>query len=107
MSKRVSQRRNARRKARQRNLAPIVVVGSILLLVAAGLLYTMNRSDAGQPAVPVTVQGSPRLHVDQELIDFGDVPVGKMVTASFTLSNVGDQALTISHPPVPEVLEGC
>ena len=67
----------------------------------------MNRSDAGQPSVPVTVSGSPRLQVDQELIDFGDVPVGKMVMASFNLSNTGDQPLTFSHPPVPTVVEGC
>jgi hypothetical protein len=107
MSETANRRRAAGRKARQRNLTPIVVVGSILVLVAAGLLLAMNRSGAGQPAVPVTVNGSPRLHIDQELIDFGEVPVGKMVTASFTLSNTGDQALTISHPPVPEVLEGC
>jgi hypothetical protein len=82
-------------------------MGGILALVAAGLLFTMNRSDAGQSAVPVTVQGSPRLHIDQELIDFGEVSVGKMVKASFVLSNTGDEALTISHPPVPQVLEGC
>jgi hypothetical protein len=107
MSKSVSRRHSARRKARQRNLMPIVVLGSILALVAAGLLLAMNRSDAGQPAVPVTVKGSPRLHVDQERIDFGDVPVGKMVTASFNLSNTGDQPLVFSHPPVPTVVEGC
>jgi hypothetical protein len=47
------------------------------------------------------------LQVDRELIDFGAVPVGKMVSASFVLSNTGDQTLTLSHPPVPEVLEGC
>jgi hypothetical protein len=47
------------------------------------------------------------LHVDQELIDFGDVPVGRMVTASFNLSNTGDQPLVFSHPPVPTVVEGC
>jgi hypothetical protein len=75
--------------------------------MVAGLLLAMNRSTTSQPTVPVTVAGSPRLQVDQELIDFGEVPVGKMVKASFVLSNVGDQALTISPPPVPEVLEGC
>lgn len=107
MSKTATRKRAARRKERQRNLTPIVVVGSILILVATGLLLVMNRSDAGQPAVPVTVSGSPRLQVDRDLIDFGEVPVGRMVKASFVLSNTGDQALTISHPPVPEVLEGC
>jgi hypothetical protein len=107
MNKHSSRRRNAGRNGCQRNLTPIAILGGALFLMAAGLLFTMSQSTVSPPAVPVTVSGSPRLHVDQELIDFGDVPVGKMVKASFTLSNVGDQALTISHPPVPEVLEGC
>ena len=107
MSKTASRRRTARRKERQRTLTPIVVVGGILVLAIAGLLFAMSQSTASQPAVPVTVSGSPRLHVDQELIDFGDVPVGKMVKASFNLSNTGDQPLVFSHPPVPTVVEGC
>ncbi len=86
---------------------PVFVVGGILVVAVAGLLFARSQSTANQPAVPVTVQGSPRLQVDQELIDFGQVPVGKMVTASFTLSNAGDQPLVFSHPPVPTVVEGC
>lgn len=107
MSNKPSRRSNVKGKRRKHNLAPVVIMGAVLLLAAAGLLLAMNRSTASQPAVPVTVAGSPRLQVDQEMIDFGDVPVGEMVTASFVLSNTGDQALTLSHPPVPEVLEGC
>ncbi len=86
---------------------PVFVVGGILVVAVAGLLFARSQSTANQLAVPVTVQGSPRLQVDQELIDFGDVPVGKMVKASFVLSNTGDQPLVFSHPPVPTVVEGC
>lgn len=107
MSNRPNRRRNAKRTERKRSLTPIVILGGILVLAAAGLLLAMNRSTASQLAVPVTVAGSPRLQVDREMIDFGAVPVGKMVNASFVLSNTGDQTLTFSHPPVPEVLEGC
>ena len=107
MSKHSNRRRSASRNGRQRNLTPVVILGSALIVVIAGLWFAMSRSTASQPTVPVIVNGSPRLQIDQELIDFGQVPVGKMVKASFVLSNTGDQALTISHPPVPEVLEGC
>jgi hypothetical protein len=112
MSNKSQRRRNAKRSNRRRDRTPILVVGGILVLVVAGLLFAISQSTAGQstvslPAVPVTVSGSPRLQVDRDLIDFGQVPVGKMVKASFVLGNSGDQALTISHPPVPRVLEGC
>jgi hypothetical protein len=107
MSNSSNRKRHARRKDRKRSLTPIVIMGGILVLAATGLLLAMNRSTPSQPTVPVTVNGSPRLQVDRELIDFGAVPVGKMVSASFVLSNTGDQTLTLSHPPVPEVLEGC
>jgi len=107
MSNKPSRRSNAQGKGRKRNLAPVAVVGGALILIAASLLIFTDQSSPSLPAVPVTVSGSPRLQIDQELIDFGQVPVGKMVRASFVLSNTGDQALTISHPPVPEVLEGC
>ncbi len=107
MSNTSQRRRNAKRSSRRRDRTPILVVGGILVLVVAGLLFAMSQSTASLPAVPVTVNGSPHLQVDRDLIDFGEVPVGKMVTASFVLSNTGDQALTISHPPVPRVLEGC
>lgn len=51
--------------------------------------------------------GTPNLVVDQAAIDFGDVPVNKMVKASFLVSNTGDGPLSLGVPPVPEVLEGC
>lgn len=103
MSNKSKRRRNATRS----NRTLIFLAGGILMLAAAGLAFAISQPTASQPAVPVTVNGSPRLQVDQELIDFGEVPVGKMVTASFTLSNTGDQPLVFSHPPVPTVVEGC
>jgi hypothetical protein len=51
--------------------------------------------------------GTPNLVVDQTAIDFGDVPVNKLVKASFMVSNTGDGPLSLGVPPVPEVLDGC
>lgn len=107
MSNKPSRRSNGQVKGRKRNLAPVAIVSGALILIVASLLIFTNQSNPSLPAVPVTVNGSPRLHIDQELIDFGQVPVGKMVKASFMLSNTGDQPLTVSHPPVPTVVEGC
>lgn len=107
MSKRSHQQSARNRKQRQRKLMAFGIAGVILALVAGGLLIAFASTGSDKPSVPVTVSGAPRLTIDRELIDFGDVPMGKMVTASFNLSNTGDQPLTISHPPVPEVVQGC
>ncbi len=107
MSNKSSRRGATKSKRRKRRQAPIAIVGGVLLLAVAGLLFAMSQSKPSLPAVPVTVNGSPRLQVDQDLIDFGAVPVGKMVKASFKLSNAGDQPLVFTHPPVPTVVEGC
>mgnify|MGYP001354320725 CR=1 FL=1 len=91
----------------QSSWLPWVAVAAVILAVAAiGLLLARqgNQPSEGSAAIGA---GSPRLEVDQTRIDFGDVPMNKMVKASFKLRNVGDGTLTISHPPVPEVLEGC
>jgi hypothetical protein len=83
----------------------LVLAGMVLL---SGALFAVWKS--GQPTVaqvPVKVKGSPSLKVDQNRIDLGNVPVGKTVSVSFKLSNVGDQALRFSASPYVEVVEGC
>ena len=92
-----------------RNILPtpvILVLGGVVLI--AGALFALWKS--GQPAtpkVPVEVNGSPRLKVDRETVDLGDVPLDKTVTVSFQLTNVGDKTLRFSDEPTIEVLEGC
>ena len=53
------------------------------------------------------MNGAPSLKVDQDKVDLGDVPLGKTVTVSFQLSNVGDQPLRFNQAPYVEVVEGC
>lgn len=92
----------------QRSLLPWLVVGGIALLAVAGIVFLLNRPASGQQTTaPATVTGGPALEVDRDQIDFGDVPLGKTVRASFKLSNVGDKPLTLSYPPVAQVVEGC
>jgi hypothetical protein len=88
------------------NLALYIVLGGIVLVVAA--LFALWKS--GQPelaSVPVEVKGQPSLKVDQERLDFGNVKLGQTVTASFILSNAGDQTLRITDKPTILVVEGC
>ncbi len=51
--------------------------------------------------------GTPRLDVDRDTVDLGDVQLGERVEASFVLSNTGDGELVISGTPYVQVVEGC
>jgi len=82
--------------------AGLAVVG-ILAFIA--VLAWQSGKNAGSDTA--SSGGTPNLQVDQTSIDFGDIPVNQMVKASFKLSNTGDGALTLTVPPVPEVIEGC
>jgi len=91
------------RSSRPRFLIP----GALALAVLVGLAtwYLLPRqgplSDAAQ------YRGGPRLLVDKELIDFGNVRFDKMVEARFRLRNVGDQPLRLAVDPRVEAVEGC
>lgn len=105
-SRKSFQSRRTRKPAVQSNLALYIVLGGVVLVAAA--LFALWK--AGQPelaTVPVEVKGQPSLKVDQDQMDFGDVKLGKTVTAAFTLSNVGDKTLRITDKPYIQVLEGC
>ena len=79
------------------------IVGGLLLFLAA--LSMLGGSGGRKAAIEVT--GQPRLKVDQEVIDLGEIQLGRTVEAAFVLTNVGDQPLRVTEPPYAEVVEGC
>lgn len=96
----------ARRRTRARSQALLLLaagLGAMLIVMAAASL--LGRKDGGRAAIEVT--GQPRLKVDREAIDFGDVRLGQTVEAAFLLTNVGDQTLQLTLAPYVEVVEGC
>ncbi len=100
----------------KRSSLPFVLVGGgVLLLVVVGILALWRPasepagagSQSAGASAPAQVTGKPRLAVDKEQIDFGKVKLGKMVEATFKLSNVGDQPLVLAGVPPVEVVKGC
>jgi hypothetical protein len=87
---------------------PLYLAGGALLVIIIGivLLSNLGRGSPG-PGSPAQVTGQPKLALDREQIDFGKVPLGKTVKATFKLTNVGDQPLQILNQPVVEVKQGC
>jgi hypothetical protein len=82
----------------------LVCLGSAVLLAVAAFLIKPYLPASGAPNPG---SGGPSLQVDREMIDFGDVQYDNPVTASFRLTNTGDQPLRFVKPPYIETVEGC
>jgi hypothetical protein len=77
-----------------------------LVLLAAGLVFLSRPGTQAASEKPLVTR-QPKLVVNQDKIDFGTVPLGKPVEATFKLTNVGDQPLEIEGQPTIQVLKGC
>ena len=96
-----------------RNILPtpvILVLGGVVLI--AGALFALWKS--GQPAtpkVPVEVNGSPRLKVDRETVDLGDVPLDKTRDGILSARQCRRQNTTLQqaalHRSLGRVLTAC
>jgi len=71
----------------------------------AGLILLIGCAAA--PVSKPEVTGAPKLKVDKESINLGDRKVGQLVSASFEITNVGDQPLRFTEAPYIEVAAGC
>lgn len=92
---------NKRKRKQQEKLSkPLIglIVGGILLVIAAVFFAFGGSGDGG---------GTPKLVVDQEKIDYGDVHFGVNKTFAIKITNTGDGVLRFKEKPYIEVLEGC
>jgi hypothetical protein len=104
MSSKRESRAEQRKRQRKLKFLAMMFVGGTFLLLAAFLVI--------KPYLPViggTIlsRGGPQLKVDQEKVDLGDVRFENLVSASFQVTNVGDQPLRFTKSPYVEVMEGC
>jgi hypothetical protein len=81
----------------------LALIGLGLVLFAGwALLGNKTTSTAS-----VEVKGEPRLKVEKELVDHGDVKLGIPISDAVRVTNVGDQPLLFTEAPYLEVKEGC
>ena len=88
-----------RKQSKKSSLPVIALVVGGLLLVAGAIYYSLQGS--GQAS------GTPRLWVDQEVIDYGDVKLDTPVNFTLTVTNNGDGVLRFKEKPFIQVVEGC
>ncbi len=103
----ITPRKTAAAPAPKRTPWPLFVGAAALVLIIFGLAVLMRPE--GETASPSSPQGAgaPELTVDRELIDFGEVPIEKVVKATFLLRNTGGWTLKILDQPQVRVVEGC
>jgi len=89
----------------RRNLLPLwlSLAGFVLLLIA---VWAIARGNS-QSNANIEVKGAPRLKVEQDVIDHGDVKLGNQIRDDIRITNVGDQPLRFTEAPYVEVREGC
>jgi|APSaa5957512622_1039677.scaffolds.fasta_scaffold209186_2 hypothetical protein len=108
--KRKSSKKKSNARTGSRSTPIILAVVGVLVIGAAAAFAVGNRkssSNIAQDDYVPEVAGQPSLKADRTEIDLGDVKLGKTVSASFVLTNVGDEALRFSEIPYVELKEGC
>jgi len=95
MSKRT---RKQQQKGLPKPLMAFLGIGGLLLILAAIFFALQNNGTGG---------GTPKLMVDQEKIDYGNVHFGVNKTFAIKVTNTGDGVLRFKEKPYIQVLEGC
>lgn len=88
------------------NKRPIWLFGLIGVIVLSAGIPLLN--DFNKKTYESEYQGGPRISVDQDYFDYGEIPNGKdPIRTNIWVSNVGDRTLNFSEAPYIELVEGC
>jgi hypothetical protein len=89
----------------KRSLLPLwLALAGLGLLILAGWAISASSN---QPKANIEVNGAPRLKVENDTIDHGNVRLGTQIRDDVTVTNIGDQPLSFAKVPYLEVKEGC
>jgi hypothetical protein len=98
-----------KKSRRKKNAAPParrfpwlwLVVGSAILLIGGGISFLLISGGSG------SANGTPKLVVEQTVVDEGYIELNTSVRTSFTLRNEGDGLLRVLGEPQVQLVEGC
>lgn len=91
----------------RRRFPPLLILAGLAALAVAAIAALSASAQPQAQSVPIETRGAPKLKVDFESIDLGNLPLGTTTRATFRVSNAGDQPLRLAKAPWVEVLEGC
>jgi hypothetical protein len=84
-----------------------LAAGLGLLLLGGWSIWNNNNAQTQANQANIQVKGAPRLKVEQDVIDHGDLKLGNQVRDDVRVTNIGDQPLRFTQAPIVEVKEGC
>ena len=90
----------------------LIVLGGVALVSTSA--WFMQRN-APVPAQDTPTQSAPfeaavdgpRIRVDQDRFDYGDVKLNTTIETAVRVRNTGNQMLALDQNPVVELIEGC
>jgi hypothetical protein len=94
-------------RSARRRFPPLLILAGVAALALAAIAALSASAQPQAQAVPIETRGAPKLKVDFESIDLGNLPLGTTTRATFRVSNAGDQPLRVAKAPSIQVLEGC
>ncbi len=93
-------RKNRKNQNRRGVAWPLLTFGGALLLTAMFLFARQSNGAADS-------DGTPKVAVDPQKIDYGYVKFGNDKTFTVKVTNTGNGVLRFKEQPYIEVLEGC
>lgn len=100
MGKKQKKQQQNKQQSKKRFPWPMVVLGGALVIAAS--FFFANRTNIGKHG-----SGPPKIAVDQQKIDYGDVRYGTNKSFDIKVTNIGGAALRFHQEPYIEVLAGC
>ena len=101
MSNKKNPKKNNAQPKSQRSLWLWVAAAIAVLFVVGGISLLLISGQTGSE------DGTPKVAVNQTIIDEGYQKLNKTIRTSFTLRNDGDATLQILGEPKVELVEGC
>ena len=99
------------RRSRWLTLALIAVAAAAAISIGIWLVQRSQPAPLTTGAAPGEAASSPvdgpRLALDQDLFDYGDVKLNSTIETEINVKNIGDEVLALAESPRVDLVEGC
>lgn len=88
-------------------LAGVALVSALVWLAQRNATEPAQNAPAQAAPSDSSTANGPRIGVDQDRFDYGDVKLNTTIETAIHVKNIGSEALALDSSPVVEVVEGC
>ncbi len=80
----------------------LFIIGALVILTGWLLRDTISSNNADS-----IISESPKIKVDRDTFDYGNVQLGTPIYVAVKVTNIGAKPLVFAEAPYIEILEGC